>query len=56
MKYRIEDRWSLNAITGAPELNFMVQSKRHFFAKWKDVQQFTTRYEAHMFILEKERG
>lgn len=45
MKYRIDPRFSRNATTLDPELNYMIQQKR-FLGSWKDLSLWTTRVKA----------
>lgn len=46
MKYRITKQYSLDAMTGIPQSNYMVESKKNLFSPWLGVQMFVTRKEA----------
>lgn len=44
MKYRIKNVFSLNADTGKPETNYMLQKR--VFGRWEGVRQYVNRFEA----------
>jgi len=43
-KYRIESVFSLDGLTGQPQLNYMLQKR--VWGKWENVQMFVTMRQA----------
>ena len=54
MKYRIARVFSVNAETGFPETNYMLQAKA-FLKPWRDVQMFVLEQDAEKAKAIKER-
>ena len=51
VQYRVSREFSADAVTGFPEINFMVERKDGLiFGKWKALRMFTTQEEALDFI------
>lgn len=53
MKFKIAEVFSNNALTGAPETNYMV--RKRVWGRWQDVRQFVDKFEAEIYMKAQRR-
>lgn len=55
-RYRITKQFSLDAKTGMPETNYMVERKVGLFGRWEGVRMFVTEFAAIAHIDDLKQG